>query len=113
MFPLSHTAALPGNYNEVSERGIYKRETTISNERPVSRPLKGYFRPHVAEGVPRRQYQIDPSYGAGIGAIPSNTPRIILYGATMDGSTATQGIDVNIEITFYAKFFDRRLPGQS
>lgn len=115
MYPLASTSSLPVNYNDIVERGVYKRETTLDTSNPVSRKkLRAYFKPWVAQGVPHKQYLVDSTYyAAGIGANPLISPRFIVYGHTMDQSTATQGIDVLIEIVFYCKFFDRRLPSQS
>lgn len=114
MYPVSSTASVPSNYNDIVERGIRARkETKLSNENPVSKVIKSYFRPHLAQGVPKRVYNTDDQYAAGIGASPAVAPRVIIYGQTMDSSTATQGIDVNVVITYFCKFFDRKLPSQS
>lgn len=113
MMPLAHTSGVPTTYNSICERGVYRSEVVLSNENPVSRRLTMWFKPHLAEGITKREYNVDQEYEAGIGANPAKAPIILLYGRTMDNSTASFGLDVHIDLTFYCKFFDRILPAQS
>lgn len=77
--------------------------TTLTNEKPVAR-LRGYLNASATEGVSRSDYNDDDNYKAGIGANPAASPKLFIVGYTLDGTTATQGVECNVNLLYFCKF---------
>lgn len=91
---------------EMEEYTLFNtRWTTITNERPSSR-IRGTIMCHNAEQITKSKYNDDVDYEAGIGANPTLSPNLIINAYTLDGSTANQGVECNVNILFYCRFSD-------
>lgn len=112
---LSDTNTTPASYKSVVERGLKRVETTLSNTNNVARnQIQYYFKPWLVQGVTKSQYHNDQEfYTATTSNSPLQIPQIVLYSHTMDETTSTFGVECLVEITFYAKYFSRKLPSAS
>lgn len=112
MIGLANSLVSIADYNDLAERGKRKIETTFSTQNPISRPLKAFFRPYLVQGVSKLEYAAQPRFEAGVGANPDIVPKLFVYVHTMDNTVGTV-INVEVELTYYVRFFDRLLPSQS
>ena len=77
--------------------------TTLSTDQTVSR-LKGIIQCCDAQQVTKSDYANDDDFKAGVGASPNIIPRLHVIGYTLDGSTSTQGVEINIQLMQFGRF---------
>lgn len=84
------------------ERGAYR--TVVTNERPGR--LNGYYSIAKVWGTSKNKVLTDDLFSAQVGANPNNAVYLQVAFESMDQSTSAS-IQVQLQVTYYVKFYDR------
>lgn len=82
------------------ERGAIKR--TITNDKPSY--ISTYYSVSKGLGISKRKLFSDDQYSSGVAANPS-IPLYVQFAAIASDRSTTIGIDLQVEITYYVKFY--------
>lgn len=94
------------NAREMEEYNNYPVNWTVLSSDQTTARLKGYILCSDAQQVSKKEWQTDDDFKAGVGASPAVIPRLHVIGYTLDGSTSTQGVEINIQLLQFARFED-------
>lgn len=87
------------------------KKTWLTRERRTA-IISGYWKCSRMQGVNEHAYTFDEDYQAGFGSNPTATPLLNIYVVNREG-TGTISIRIQVELTFYVRFFKPKFPSQS